>query len=224
MSGRDVFGSPSRRGLLGALSVSMVGSVAGCTEETLSVAPESDRDGSADDRATPSASADAPPDEQVEWASMGLQHVAFESLTEENVRATATVEIRNPTDYRVPVNSVTCRLLADRDGSFAQFARGDVSGCGVVDFAGEGRSYYEYQQEAGPPCPPEKTDTFVVEPHEVTAITTVAEPRTSDDLTTAAQLVESNDEVFVRVDGAAVLWNTNVEIHFEKERVLRRPA
>lgn len=197
---------------LAALSAPLAGISTGCLGEN--------------ERAAPSAPADVSPAEQVEWASIGLRHVAFESLAEGDVRVTATVEIRNPTEYRVPVNSVTYRVLydpGDVSGSFVPFARSSISACGVVDFFGENRSYYDYQQEAGPPCPDVSNDIFVVEPHDTTEITATAEPVTAAESAAATRLAESTGNAFVRVDGEAVLWNTNVDVDFETEKVLEPP-
>ncbi|NEU58340.1 hypothetical protein [Halorussus sp. MSC15.2] len=209
MNRRDTLESPSRRALLGALSVPVVGVTAGCT--------------GSGERGTPNAPEDATPAEQVEWASMGLQDVTFESPTAKDVRVAATVEIRNPTQYRVPVNRVSYGVFSGRGESFAEFARGEVRGCDFVDLVSANRTYHDFVREEGLPCPDEKTPTFVVESHGTTDVTVVAKPRTETQQSVANELIGASEPVYVRVDGEAKLWNEKVDIDFETETALETP-
>ncbi|WP_135825139.1 hypothetical protein [Halorussus ruber] len=194
---------------LALLSAPLAGVSAGCLGEI--------------ERAAPSAPSDESPAERVEWASMGLQHVAFESLVEENVRVTATVEIRNPTEYRIPVNAVRYSVLSGRGEEFAAFAHGEVRGCDFVDLLGADESYHEFVRKEGLPCPDEKTPTFVVEPHDTTEITVASEPQTEEQWEVARGLLGASDPVYVRVDGEADLWNQQVDVDFETETGLEPP-
>ena len=166
---------------------------------------------------------DESPAERIEWASIGLRHVAFESLSATGVRVTATVEIRNPTEYRIPVHTVSYDVRSERDGKFVTFAHGEADGCGVVGPFGENRTFLDYVREAGLPCSEEVTPTFVVEPHDTTEITAVAKPQTDAQREVANELAGASDPVYVRVDGRAVLWNTNVAVDFETETALKSP-
>lgn len=175
---------------------------------------------------------DDSPSRRVEWASMGLESVAFESLARDDVRVTATVEIRNPTEYRVPVNGVNydvrwkpddCDGRCGDDRGFVTFARGEVRGCDFVELLGEDRTYPEFVREEGLPCPDEKTPAFVVKPNDVTEITAVAEPQTDIQTEVANRLVGTSDTLYVRVNGEAKLWNEKVDIDFETETGLEPP-
>ncbi|USZ69953.1 hypothetical protein NGM10_16245 (plasmid) [Halorussus salilacus] len=203
------------RSLVATGSVPLAGFATGCVGDADDAAETT--------RTTDTVAPDESPAERIEWASMGLERVAFESLAEDDVRVTATVEIRNPTEYRVPVNGVQYSVLSGRDGEFAAFAEGEVRGCDFVELLGADQTFHDFVEKEGLPCPDEKTPTFVVEPNDTTEITVVSKPQTEAQWKVANDLVGANETVYVRVDGEAQLWNQQVDVHFETETGLKPP-